>query len=44
MSEDLLTKGIIGIAIEVHTALGLGLLKNVYKECLYYKLVKEGFS
>jgi len=44
MSEDLLTKGIIGIAIEVHTALGPGLLKNVYKECLYYKLVKEGFS
>ncbi len=43
MAEDLLTKGIIGIAIEVHTALGPGLLENTYKECLYYKLAKEGF-
>ena len=43
MSEDFLTKGIIGVAIEVHTALGPGLLENAYKECLYYKLRKEGF-
>ncbi|MES2650403.1 MAG: GxxExxY protein [Bacteroidota bacterium] len=43
MSKDELTSEIIGIAIEVHTALGPGLLENVYKECLYYKLVKEGF-
>lgn len=43
MSEDFLTKGIIGVAIEVHTALGPGLLENAYKECLYYKLCKEGF-
>ncbi|SFH41201.1 GxxExxY protein [Pedobacter insulae] len=44
MSEDLLTRRIIGIAIEVHTALGPGLLENVYKECLYYKLIKEGLN
>ena len=44
MSEDFLTKGIIGVAIEVHTALGPGLLENAYKECLYYKLRKEGFQ
>lgn len=43
MSEDFLTKGIIGVAIEVHTSLGPGLLENAYKECLYYKLRKEGF-
>ena len=43
MSEDFLTKGIIGVAIEVHTALGPGLLENAYKECLYYKLCKDGF-
>ncbi|TKB98003.1 GxxExxY protein [Pedobacter cryotolerans] len=43
MSEDFLTKGIIGVAIEVHTTLGPGLLENAYKECLYYKLCKEGF-
>lgn len=43
MAEDLLTKAIIGIAIEVHTSLGPGLLESAYKECLYYKLCKEGF-
>lgn len=43
MSEDFLTKGIIGVAMEVHTALGPGLLEHAYKECLHYKLCKEGF-
>ncbi|MFA6633411.1 MAG: GxxExxY protein, partial [Kiritimatiellia bacterium] len=28
----------------VHTALGPGLLENVYKECLFYKLKKEGLA
>jgi len=40
--EDL-TEKIIKHALEVHTALGPGLLENAYKECLYYKLCKEGF-
>ena len=44
MSEDILTSRIIGEAIEVHIALGPGLLENTYKECLYYKLGKQGFS
>ena len=42
MSENELSKGVIGFAMEVHTALGPGLLESVYKECLYYKLTKEG--
>jgi len=29
--------------MEVHTALGAGLLENAYKECLFYKLNKSGF-
>ncbi|HEV8285207.1 MAG TPA: GxxExxY protein [Chitinophagaceae bacterium] len=33
---------IIGFAIEVHTALGPGLLESSYKECLYYKIGKSG--
>src|SRR5258706_12505686 len=33
---------IIGMAIEVHTALGPGLLESCYKECLYYKIGKSG--
>ena len=37
-----LTGRIIGLAIEVHTALGPGLLESSYKECLYYKIGKSG--
>lgn len=35
---------IIGCAMAVHSALGPGLLENVYKECLFYKLRKEGIA
>ena len=28
--------------MEVHSALGPGLLENAYKECLYYKLIQSG--
>lgn len=28
--------------MEVHTALGAGLLESAYKECLYYKIGKAG--
>ncbi|MEJ0101911.1 MAG: GxxExxY protein [Bacteroidota bacterium] len=31
-----------GCALEVHKALGAGLLESAYKECLYYKLTKSG--
>jgi GxxExxY protein len=37
-----LTKKVIGLAIDIHTALGPGLLESAYKECLYYKLQKAG--
>ncbi len=33
---------ILGCALEVHKALGPGLLESAYKECLYYKLIKSG--
>ncbi len=33
---------IIGRAIEVHRALGPGLLESVYEECLCYELVQSG--
>lgn len=41
MTENDLSKIIIGLAIEVHKALGPGLLENVYKQCLFYKMVQR---
>ena len=43
MEYELLTEKIIKCAIDVHTALGPGLLENAYKECLFYKLNEYGF-
>jgi GxxExxY protein len=39
--EDL-TRQIIGAAIEVHKAIGPGLLESVYEECLCYELKLRG--
>ena len=38
MTENEISKKIIGIAIDVHKVLGPGLLESAYQECLYYKL------
>ncbi len=42
MEINNLTQIIIGKAIEVHRALGLGLLESAYRECLHYELKSEG--
>jgi GxxExxY protein len=42
LENDIATK-VIGLAIDVHRVLGPGLLESAYKECLYYKLNKNGF-
>ena len=44
MKENELSHIIIGLAIDVHNALGPGLLESAYQECLFYKLSKEGFK
>ena len=41
MDENELSNKIIGLAIEVHKALGPGLLESAYKECLFYKIQQE---
>jgi GxxExxY protein len=38
MTDDELTGGIIGAAIEVHRCLGPGLLESCYEECLAHEL------
>jgi len=42
MQHNELTEKIIGLAMQVHSALGPGLLESAYKESLYYKIQKEG--
>jgi GxxExxY protein len=44
MTENDLAYKIIGLAIEVHNALGPGLLESAYQECLYYKINKVGLK
>ncbi|HXB41800.1 MAG TPA: GxxExxY protein [Bacteroidia bacterium] len=44
MTDNEIANKVIGLAIEIHTALGPGLLENVYKECLYYKINKAGLQ
>ena len=39
MTENELSRIIIGKAIEVHKQLGPGLLESAYQECLYYELM-----
>jgi GxxExxY protein len=42
MTENEISKIIIGLAIQVHRSLGPGLLENAYKECLFYKINQYG--
>lgn len=44
MSENGIATKVIGCAIEVHRALGPGLLESTYQQCLFYKLKKEGLQ
>jgi GxxExxY protein len=41
MEDSQITEKIIGCAINVHSALGPGLLESAYQECLYYELRKN---
>ncbi|PWH85462.1 GxxExxY protein [Brumimicrobium oceani] len=40
MTENEISSIIIGCAIEVHSALGPGLLESAYQQCLIYELEK----
>ena len=44
MTENEISNKIIGLALDVHTTLGPGLLESAYKECLHYKLIKAGLT
>lgn len=42
MTENEISNKVIGLAIEIHKALGPGLLESAYKEYLFYKLTQAG--
>jgi len=44
MTENELSKIIIGAAIEVHKVLGPGLLESAYQECLFSELKNVGLK
>ena len=44
MTENEISKKIIGCAIEVHKQLGPGLLETAYQECLLYELRQAGLK
>ena len=44
METDLLTKKVIGCAIEVHKTLGPGLLESSYESCILYELQQAGIN
>lgn len=46
MTGDLnrLTESVIGAAIDVHRALGSGLLESAYEACLAFKLAERGLK
>ncbi|MFN2458272.1 MAG: GxxExxY protein, partial [Chitinophagaceae bacterium] len=41
---NLITKTIIGCAIEVHKQLGPGLLESTYEACLHYEMINNGLN
>ena len=44
MFENEISERIIGCAIEVHKALGPGLLESAYEECLFYEIYRLGLK
>lgn len=44
MNDGYITENIIGCAIQVHKALGPGLLESTYEECLHYELLLSGMN
>jgi hypothetical protein len=44
MDFDLVSKEIIGSAIEVHQIIGPGMLESAYEECLTYDLIQKGLK
>ena len=44
MTENELSRLVVGSALKVHSALGPGLLESAYEACLQYDLIKSGLQ
>ena len=44
MTENEIFSIIIGKSIEIHKALGPGLLESAYQECLFFELINNGLT
>ena len=41
---NILTNKVLGLAFEVHTQLGVGLLESTYETCLYHELIETNIQ
>ena len=44
MTENEISRIIVGAALKIHKSLGPGLLESAYEECLYYELQNQGLN
>jgi GxxExxY protein len=44
MTENELSRLVVGCAMRVHSALGPGLLESAYEACLQFELIKSGLK
>ena len=44
MTENELSKIVFDLGLKIHKKLGPGLFENVYEECLFYELQKQGLK
>jgi GxxExxY protein len=42
LPENVISQKVIGLAMNIHSALGPGLLESAYRECLYYDIRESG--
>jgi GxxExxY protein len=42
LPENIISQKVIGMAIDIHSHLGPGLLESAYRECLFYDLKEAG--
>lgn len=44
LPENVISQKVIGLAMNIHSVLGPGLLESAYRECLFYEIRESGMS